>query len=73
VEQGSRSEDRDQDRSWDQLVMSTKPDSPISKTGPSNFVSFRTQEGFEDYRAWDGSSTSLVSSRPHTQLERRIQ
>jgi hypothetical protein len=23
----------------------------------------------EDYRAWDGSSTSLVSSRPHIQLE----
>jgi hypothetical protein len=27
------------------------------------------EEAFEDYRAQDGSDTSLVSSRPHTQPE----
>jgi hypothetical protein len=39
------------------------------QTGPSSFFSFRTEEAFEDYRAQDGSGTSLVSSRPHAQLE----
>jgi hypothetical protein len=28
-----------------------------------------TEEAFEDYRARDGSGTSLVSSRPHAQPE----
>jgi hypothetical protein len=44
-------------------------DSPIFQIGPSSFFRFRTEEAFEDYCTQDGSSTSLVSSRPHTQLE----
>jgi hypothetical protein len=67
--QGSRSKDRDQDRNRDQLTMTSKSDSPVSQTGPSDFYSFRVEEGFEDHRPRDGSNTSLVSSRPHTQLE----
>jgi hypothetical protein len=47
--------------------MTVKLDSPISQTGPSGFSSFRTEEGFRDYHARDGSSTSLVSSRPDAQ------
>jgi hypothetical protein len=48
VEQGSRSKDRDQDRGRDQLMATSKPDSPVSQTGPSGFCGFRAQEGFED-------------------------
>jgi hypothetical protein len=69
AEQGSRSEDRGQDRSRDQLAMATKPDSPVSKTGPSGFGSLEIEANFEDHRARDGSNTSLLSSMPHTQLE----
>jgi hypothetical protein len=29
----------------------------------------RAEEGFKDHQARDGSNTSLVSFRPHTQLE----
>jgi hypothetical protein len=46
-----------------------KLDHSVSQTGPSIFCGFRTEEGFEDHRARDGSDTLLVSSRPHTQLE----
>jgi hypothetical protein len=49
--------------------MTSKPDSLVSQTGPSGFDSFRIEEYIEDYRTQDGSSTSLVSSRPHAQLE----
>jgi hypothetical protein len=50
-------------------VIAMKPDSLVSKTGPSSFVRLKTEEDVEDYRARDGSSTSLVSSKPHAQLE----
>jgi hypothetical protein len=50
-------------------MVTSKPDSPVSQTGPSDFCGFRAEEGFEDHRTWDGSSTSLVSSMPHTQPE----
>jgi hypothetical protein len=40
--------------------------SPISQTSPLSFFILRIEEGFEDYYAQDGSSTSLVSSRSHT-------
>jgi hypothetical protein len=69
AEKGSRGEGRDQDRSWDQFTVATKPDNLFSQTGPSGLFSFRTEEALEYYCAWDGSSISLVSSRPHTQLE----
>jgi hypothetical protein len=49
--------------------MAGKPNSPVSQTGPSGFCSFKTQEALEYYYARDGSDTSLVSSRPHTQTE----
>jgi hypothetical protein len=50
-------------------VVTSKPDSPIFQTGPSGFYGFRAEEGLEDHRAQDGSNTSLVSSRSHTQLK----
>jgi hypothetical protein len=37
--------------------------------GPSGFSSFMTEAYVEDHHARDGSSTSLVSSRPHAQPE----
>jgi hypothetical protein len=49
--------------------LTSKLDSLVSQTGPSGFCGFRVEEGFKDHRARDGSSTSLVSSKPHTQLE----
>jgi hypothetical protein len=49
--------------------MAAKVDSPVSKIRPSGFSGFKTEEVFEDYRGQDGSSTLLVSSRPHIQLE----
>jgi hypothetical protein len=49
--------------------MTSKPDSPVSQTRPSGFITCRAEGCIEDYRAWDGSTTSLVSSRPHVQLE----
>jgi hypothetical protein len=49
--------------------VTSKPDSLVSQTGPSDFCGFRAEEAFEDHFAQDGSSTSLVSSRPHTQPE----
>jgi hypothetical protein len=55
--------------SWDQFTIALKPDSPVSQTGPSVFFSFRTEEALEYNYARDGSSASLVSSRPHTQPE----
>jgi hypothetical protein len=42
---------------------------PVSQTGPSSFFNFRTEEALKYYYAWDGSITSLVSSRPHVQPE----
>jgi hypothetical protein len=50
-------------------MATSKPDSSISQNRPSNFYSPRPEATVEDYRKWDSSSTSLVSSRPHTQLE----
>jgi hypothetical protein len=50
-------------------MTAAKPDSPVSQTEPSAFVKPRTEQDAEDYHARDGSSTSLVSSRPHAQLE----
>jgi hypothetical protein len=50
-------------------MMTSKPDSPVSQTEPSSFVRSRTKGYIEDYRSRDGSRTSLVSSRPHVQLE----
>jgi hypothetical protein len=41
----------------------------VSQTGPSGFSEFVTKEGFEDYHTWDGTGTTLVSSRTHTQSE----
>jgi hypothetical protein len=52
-------------------VTSAQLDSPVSQTGPSGFVRLRTEGDVEDYHARDGSSTSLVSSRPHVQLEEK--
>jgi hypothetical protein len=49
--------------------VTSKLDSPVSQTGPSDFCGFRAEEGFKDHRAQEGSSTSLVSSRRHTQPE----
>jgi hypothetical protein len=48
--------------------MTTKPDSSVSKTRPSDFGSLGTEANVEDYRARDSSSSSLVSSRTHAQL-----
>jgi hypothetical protein len=53
--------------------VAAKLDSLVSQIGPSSFFSFRTGEAFEDYRARDGSDTSLVSSKPHAQLEEEYQ
>jgi hypothetical protein len=39
------------------------------QTGTSGFFSFKTEEAIEDYCTRDGSDTSLVSSKPHAQLE----
>jgi hypothetical protein len=39
------------------------------QTGPSGFFSFRIEEALKFYCTQDGSSTSLVSTRPHTQQE----
>jgi hypothetical protein len=50
-------------------MVTSKPNSLVSQIGPSGFYGFRAEEGFEEQHAWDGSRTSLVSSRPHTQLE----
>jgi hypothetical protein len=50
-------------------MVTSKPNSPISQTRPSGFHDFRAEEGFEDHRAWDGSNTLLVSSRPHARPE----
>jgi hypothetical protein len=49
--------------------MVTKLDSPIFQTRQFDFFSFRIQETLEYYYARDGSSASLVSSRPHVQPE----
>jgi hypothetical protein len=48
-----------------------KPDSPVSQTRPSGFSRFKTKEYFEDYRAQDGTSTSLVSFRTHNHPEEK--
>jgi hypothetical protein len=40
-----------------------------SQTGSSGFSRFRIEEGFQDHRAQDDNSTSLVSSRTHVQPE----
>jgi hypothetical protein len=39
-------------------------------TGPSGFSGFGTMEDIEEHHARDGTSTSLVSSRTHAQLEK---
>jgi hypothetical protein len=44
-------------------------DSPVFQIGPSDFSGFRIEEDFEDLHAQDGTNTSLVSSRTHSQLE----
>jgi hypothetical protein len=49
--------------------MTSKLGSSVSQTEPSGFIRTRTEGYIEDYHARDGSSTSLVSSRPHTQPE----
>jgi hypothetical protein len=66
---GSRNKDRDQDRSRDQLAVTSKLDSLVSQTRSFGFFSLRTEEGFKDYYAQDSSSTSLVSSRSHALQE----
>jgi hypothetical protein len=53
--------------------MTLKLDSPISQTGPSGFCGFRAEEGFEDHRARDGSSTSLCPPGFTPSQRRRIQ
>jgi hypothetical protein len=65
AEQGSRSEEKDQDRGRDQLAATSKLDKSVSQIGSSSFYSLQPKETIEDYRAWDSSSTSLVSSRTH--------
>jgi hypothetical protein len=50
-------------------MATSKPDNQVSQTGPSDFCSPRPKATIEDYHAQDNSSTSLVSSRPHTQPE----
>jgi hypothetical protein len=50
-------------------MVTSKPNSPVSQTGPSGFCGFKAEEGFDDHHARDSSNTSLVSSRPHSQLE----
>jgi hypothetical protein len=52
-------------------VATLKPDIPVSQTGPSGFYYLQLEENLVDYSARDSSSTSLVSSRPHTQLEEK--
>jgi hypothetical protein len=49
--------------------MAAKSGSPVSQTGPSDFSGFRTEVGFKDYRARNDSNASLVSCRPHIELE----
>jgi hypothetical protein len=49
--------------------MTSKLDSPVSQIRPSGFVRSRTEGYIEDYYARDGSSTLLVSFRPHVQPE----
>jgi hypothetical protein len=48
-EQGSRSEDRDQDRGQDQLAATSKLKSPALQTRPSNFYSLKPEATVEDY------------------------
>jgi hypothetical protein len=50
-------------------MATSKLDSLVSQTEPFGFGSFMIEAYVEDYRAWDGFSTSLVSSRPHDQPE----
>jgi hypothetical protein len=69
VEQGPRLEDGDKDRSWGQFAVVTKPNSLVSQIGPSGFSEFRTEEDVEDHFTQDGTSTSLVSTGNHAQLE----
>jgi hypothetical protein len=49
--------------------MTSKPDSPVYQIGLFGFIRSRAEGYIEDYRTCDGSSTSLVSSRPHVQPE----
>jgi hypothetical protein len=49
--------------------MASKPGSPVSKTGPSSFSSLGIGANIEDYHAQGSSSSSLVSSMTHAQLE----
>jgi hypothetical protein len=50
-------------------MTTSKPNYQVFQTRPSDFCGFRVEEGFEDHHTQDGSSTSLVSSRSHTQPE----
>jgi hypothetical protein len=50
-------------------VTTSKLDSLVFQTGPSDFIRSRTERYIEDYRTRDGSNTSLVSSRPYVQSE----
>jgi hypothetical protein len=67
--QDPRGKGRDQIRGWDQFTVAAKLDSTVSQIRPSGFFSFRTEEAFEDYYTLDDFDTSLLSSKPHTQLE----
>jgi hypothetical protein len=49
--------------------MTSKPDSPVSQTGLSDFFSLRKEKALEYYCTRDSSNTLLVSSRPHVQSE----
>jgi hypothetical protein len=49
--------------------MATKANSLVSKNGPSGFGSLGIEANVDDYHARDDSSSSLVSSRTHAQLE----
>jgi hypothetical protein len=48
-------------------MAASKPDNPVSQTGPPGFYILRPEATFKDYRARDRSNTSLVSSRPHAE------
>jgi hypothetical protein len=43
----------------------------VWKTGASNFFKISSEGDFKDYHTWDGTSTLLVSTRAHTQLEEK--
>jgi hypothetical protein len=52
-------------------MTTSKLNNLVFQTEPSGFFSFRTEEALEYYCAQDSFSTSLLSSRPHAQLEEK--